>query len=50
MRKWHSILYTPCPIKRIFEKAIESKRSFLKKLPPYGKLTDPQAGLLRDLR
>ena len=23
MRKWHSISYTPCPIKKIFEKAID---------------------------
>ena len=23
MRTWHSISYTPCPIKRIFEKAID---------------------------
>ena len=23
MRRWHSISYTPCPIKKIFEKAID---------------------------
>ena len=23
MQKWHYISYTPCPIKRIFEKAID---------------------------
>ena len=23
MRRWHSISYAPCPIKKIFEKAID---------------------------